>query len=81
MVLAARDYKITDVAIAGGVSANSLLRSELVRIGKEEGWNTFIPSFQFCTDNAGMIAIAGYYKFLNKEFVGQNVAADARMKF
>jgi N6-L-threonylcarbamoyladenine synthase len=81
LVLAAREYKINDVAIAGGVSANSLLRSELERIGKEEGWNTFIPSFQFCTDNAGMIAIAGYYKFLKKEFVGQDVAADARMKF
>jgi N6-L-threonylcarbamoyladenine synthase len=81
LILAAREYKIKDVAIAGGVSANSLLRSELERIGKEEGWNTFIPSFQFCTDNAGMIAIAGYYKFLKKEFVGQDVAADARMKF
>jgi N6-L-threonylcarbamoyladenine synthase len=81
LILAAREHKIKDVAIAGGVSANSLLRSELERIGKEEGWNTFIPSFQFCTDNAGMIAIAGYYKFLRKEFVGQDVAADARMKF
>lgn len=81
LVKATREYKIKDVAIAGGVSANSLLRSELERIGKEESWNTFIPSFQYCTDNAGMIAIAGYYKFLKKEFVGQNVAADARLKF
>lgn len=81
LIKAAKQYKISDVTIAGGVSANSKLRSELERIGKIEGWNTFIPPFQFCTDNAGMIAIAGYYKFLKGEFAGQDVAAQARMDF
>ncbi|MBK7128684.1 MAG: tRNA (adenosine(37)-N6)-threonylcarbamoyltransferase complex transferase subunit TsaD [Crocinitomicaceae bacterium] len=78
---AAHDFQIKDIAIAGGVSANSLLRSELERIGNIEGWNTFIPPFQFCTDNAGMIAIAGHYKFLRGEFVSQSVSATARMNF
>lgn len=81
LIKAAKDYEITDIAIAGGVSANSLLRSELGRIGQREGWKTFIPKFEYCTDNAGMIAIAGYYKFLKGEFVGQDVVPDPRMKF
>jgi N6-L-threonylcarbamoyladenine synthase len=81
LVKATREFGIRDVAIAGGVSANSQLRSELERIGVEEHWRTFIPPFQYCTDNAGMIAIAGYYKFLKKDFVGQDVAADARLRF
>lgn len=81
LVKATREYGVKDVAIAGGVSANSQLRSELETVGKTEGWNTFIPSFQYCTDNAGMIAIGGYYKYLKGEFVGQDVAAQARMKF
>lgn len=80
LVKATRDYQITDVAIAGGVSANSLLRSELMRVGQQEGWQTFIPSFEYTTDNAAMIAIAGYYKFLKNEFVGQDVVPNARLK-
>ena len=80
LVKATRDYGIKDVAIAGGVSANSLLRSELRRIGSQEHWQTFIPDFEYCTDNAGMIAIAGYYKFLKGEFVGQDVTPSARLK-
>ncbi len=78
---AAADYNIKDIAIAGGVSANSLLRSELERIGIREKWNTFIPSFEYCTDNAAMIGIGGYYKFLKGEFAGQDVAPSARLKF
>ena len=78
---AAKVYQVKDVAIAGGVSANSLLRSELQRIGHNHSWNTFIPKFEYCTDNAGMIAIAGYYKYLNKDFVGQEIVPTARMKF
>lgn len=78
---AAADFDISDIAIAGGVSANSLLRSELERIGVREDWNTFIPSFEYCTDNAAMIAIAGYHKFLKGEFVGQDVVPSARLKF
>jgi N6-L-threonylcarbamoyladenine synthase len=80
LVKAARDLGIKDVAIAGGVSANSLLRSELKRIGIQEGWNTFIPPFEYTTDNAGMIAIAGHHKYLKGEFVGQDVTPNARLK-
>jgi len=80
LVMAARSYDINQIAIAGGVSANSLLRSELIRIGKQEKWSTFIPSFEYCTDNAGMIAIAGYYKFLKNDFVGQDITPNARLK-
>ena len=80
LVKATRDLNIKDVAIAGGVSANSLLRSELKRIGIQENWKTVIPPFEYTTDNAGMIAISGHYKFLNREFVGQDVTPNARLK-
>ena len=76
---AALETGIKTVAIAGGVSANSGLRAELAAVGQIEGWRTFIPSFQFCTDNAGMIATAAYFKFLAGEFVGQDVAPLPRM--
>lgn len=78
---AATQYGITSVAIAGGVSANSGLRTGLKKTADELGWKIYIPEFQYCTDNAGMIAIAGYYKFLKGEFVGQEVAPLARMQF
>jgi N6-L-threonylcarbamoyladenine synthase len=74
-------YGIKDVAIAGGVSANSGLRNELQALAAKQGWNVFIPQFEYCTDNAGMIAIAGYYKYLKKDFVGQDIAPLARMPF
>lgn len=80
LVKATRDYQIKEVAIAGGVSANSLLRSELIRIGKQEKWNVFIPPFEFTTDNAAMIGIAGHYKFLKGQFVGQDITPNARLK-
>jgi len=80
LVKATRDLNIKQVAIAGGVSANSLLRSELNRIGIQENWNVFIPPFEFTTDNAGMIAIAGHYKYVKNEFVGQDVTPNARLK-
>ncbi len=75
---AADQLGITDIAIAGGVSANSGLRAELQRLADKKGWNTFIPAFEYCTDNAGMIAIAGYQKYLKGEFIGQDVAPLAR---
>lgn len=78
---AAKEYGITDVALAGGVSANTGLRLGLKALGEKHNWRTFIPAMQYCTDNAAMIAIAGYYKYLNGEFVGQNVAPMARMAF
>ncbi|MBS1934320.1 MAG: tRNA (adenosine(37)-N6)-threonylcarbamoyltransferase complex transferase subunit TsaD, partial [Bacteroidetes bacterium] len=56
---------IKDLCIAGGVSANSGLRNAFTEMGKRNHWNTFIPKFEYCTDNAGMIAITGYYKFLD----------------
>ncbi|MBO4586593.1 MAG: tRNA (adenosine(37)-N6)-threonylcarbamoyltransferase complex transferase subunit TsaD [Bacteroidales bacterium] len=65
---AALDHKVRQVAIAGGVSANSLLRSELQRICDKHHWQAFIPPFKFCTDNAAMVGIAGYFKYLKGEF-------------
>jgi len=72
---------IKEIAIAGGVSANSGLRKVLIEIGKPFGWNTYIPPFEYCTDNAAMIAIAGYFKYLKGEFAEQNVSASARYRF
>lgn len=69
---------IRQVAIAGGVSANSALRQALTDYGQTHGWDTFIPQFQYCTDNAGMIAITAYFKYQKGEFVGQEVAPTAR---
>lgn len=75
---AADAYGITNVAIAGGVSANSGLRQSLSELGEKRGWSIFIPRFEYCTDNAAMIAIAGYHKYLIGDFVGQEVAPLAR---
>ena len=76
--IASKKTGINRVAIAGGVSANSELRKRLLE--NTFGWQVFIPDFQFCTDNAGMIAIAGYYKFQKEIFVDQSVVADARLR-
>jgi len=65
---AALAHRVNQVAIAGGVSANSRLRDELTRIGQKHGWHVFLPPIQFCTDNAAMVGIAGYYKYLRGEF-------------
>ncbi|MCE7993134.1 MAG: tRNA (adenosine(37)-N6)-threonylcarbamoyltransferase complex transferase subunit TsaD [Roseivirga sp.] len=78
---AARQHKIKHIAIAGGVSANSGLRMTLQKMAEAERWTTYVPDFQYCTDNAGMIGIAGYYKYLAGEFVDQKVSALPRMKF
>ena len=75
---AARAYGIKDIALAGGVSANTGLRQGLRDLCDKNGWRGFIPKMEYCTDNAAMIAIAGYYKYLNGEFVGQEVAPLAR---
>jgi N6-L-threonylcarbamoyladenine synthase len=72
---------ITRVCIAGGVSANSGLRKSLKEMGDKNGWQTFIPPFEFCTDNAGMIAITAYHKFLENEFVGLETAPSASSGF
>ena len=78
---AAKDLNIQDLCIAGGVSANSGLRKAFTEAGEKNGWNTFIPDFQYCTDNAGMIAITGYYKYLANDFSELNVPSAARAKW
>ena len=69
---------INDICIAGGVSANSGLRKAFEEMGRKYHWNTFIPAFQYCTDNAGMIAITAYYKFLEGDFSDLNTDVSAR---
>ncbi len=71
---------IKEIAIAGGVSANSELRTTLFEWGKKHNWKVHIPEFKFTTDNAAMIAISGYYKFLKKDFAPLNLSPLARMK-
>lgn len=78
---AAKQYGIKEIAIAGGVSANSGLRNALGQLATDLGWNVYIPAFEYCTDNAAMIAIAGHHKFMRQEFVGQDVAPASRMEF
>jgi N6-L-threonylcarbamoyladenine synthase len=68
---------INTICIAGGVSANSGLRKEVERLGKTLNWKVFIPPFEYCTDNAGMIAIAAHYKYLRQEFVKVDVVPSA----
>lgn len=76
--LAAKQYGIKQIAIAGGVSANSFLRAELERVGKEKGWQTFIPKFEFCTDNAAMIGVTAYYKYQEGQFSGLDTVPTPR---
>jgi len=78
MVSAADEYNINEIAIAGGVAANSCLRESLQREQKARSWNTYFPKFEYCTDNAAMIAIAGHYKYLKGEFTNQSVIPSAR---
>ena len=71
---------IKHIAIAGGVSANSEIRKRLELAEKHWGWTTYIPKFEYTTDNAAMIAIAGYLKYLNNDFSDISVTAKARLK-
>ena len=71
---AVNETGIKNVAIAGGVSANSGVRAALEALGQKYGWRTYIPALQYCTDNAGMIAVAGYYKYLANLFCGHEVS-------
>ena len=81
VVQATKDLGIKEVAIAGGVSANSGLRQTLQDYAKKYGWNVYIPAFQYCTDNAGMIAITAHYQYLKGDFANQYVSPEPRMKF
>ena len=80
LVKASKETGIKDIAIAGGVSANSGLRNGIVTEGKKRGWRTFLPEFKFTTDNAAMIALAGYYRYLDNEFSTLDVAPVARLE-
>lgn len=72
------DTGVTQVAIAGGVSANSYLRQQLCEMGTKYKWDVFVPQFQFCTDNAAMVGIVGYFKYLNKDFADISLAPYTR---
>lgn len=78
---AAKVTGIKDIAIAGGVSANSGLRKTLTETAEKLGWNVYIPAFEYCTDNAAMIAMSAHFKYLNQEFAEQNISPVARMAF
>lgn len=72
---------VTNVCIAGGVSANSGLRKALHETGEKYGWKTFIPAFQYCTDNAAMIAITAHYKYLAGDFASLDASPSARAEW
>lgn len=72
---------IREIAIAGGVSANSGLRTALMEFGSKHNCSIYIPDFQYCTDNAGMIAITAYYKYLRNEFCAIDIPIKARLEF
>lgn len=80
LIKAVQQYDVRQVAIAGGVSANSGLRERLQKEGKKYKWDVFIPKFEYCTDNAAMIAITGYYHYLRGDFVDQSITVDPRLK-
>jgi N6-L-threonylcarbamoyladenine synthase len=71
---------IKEIAIAGGVSANSGLRDKLISEAEKNNWNLYIPNFKFTTDNAAMIGITAYWKYLKKDFTHQGVSAEAKLK-
>lgn len=81
LIKASNDLKIKEIAIAGGVSANSGIRQKLKDLGDKYKWNTYIPEFQYCTDNAGMIAITGHYMYKHGLFTDQSVSAGAKIPF
>lgn len=78
LLAASKETGIKEICIAGGVSANSGLRKALQEYGVKNKWNTYIPKFEYCTDNAAMIAITAYYKYINNEFASYNDIASAR---
>ena len=72
---------ITQIAIGGGVSANTGIRKTLKEAESKYGWKTYIPKFEYTTDNAAMIGIVGYHKFLHDKFVDQSTVSKARIEF
>ena len=81
LLQASKDFGIKQIAIAGGVSANSGLRKRIEELGQKHDWDTYIPRFEYCTDNAAMIAITGRYMFEKQLFTDQAVTAQARIPF
>lgn len=81
IIKASNETGIKEIAIAGGVAANSDLRKALEQSADKYNWKVYIPKMQYCTDNAAMIAITGYYKFLRKEFANYNLVPKARLEF
>ncbi len=81
LIKAAEQEGISEIAIAGGVSANSGLRDTLLKTGEEKGWNVYIPKFEYCTDNAAMIGMAAHFKFLKGDFSSLSAAPMPRMPF
>ena len=79
--LAAKTHEVTSLAMAGGVSANSRLRTLFNEMCAEENYEGHIPHISFCTDNAGMIGMAAWYKYLEKDFADLSMAPEPRMKF
>ena len=77
---AAKEHHITHIGIGGGVSANSGLRAGLKTLAERQNWTAYIPKFEYCTDNAAMIAIVAHYKYLNKEFASLDISPLARYK-
>ena len=78
LIRAAKEHGIKDIALGGGVSANSALRERIEREGAKRGWRTFLPELRFTTDNAAMIAVSGYYRYLRGELSSLDVAPIAR---
>jgi N6-L-threonylcarbamoyladenine synthase len=81
LVLAAEETSIRQISIAGGVAANKELRTQLKQLGQKHQWMSFIPEFEYCTDNAAMVAIAGHLYFQNKSFGHLTDAPQPRMSF
>ena len=79
LIKAAKQHDIDQIAIAGGVSANSGLRNAIMEEGRKRRWETYIPEFKFTTDNAAMIAITGYYKYQRGEFAPMDIAPLSRI--
>ncbi|UOR05764.1 tRNA (adenosine(37)-N6)-threonylcarbamoyltransferase complex transferase subunit TsaD [Hymenobacter aerilatus] len=77
---AAHDQQLRQVALAGGVAANSGLRTALQELAAEEGWQVFIPDFEFCTDNAAMVAMTGHFQYQAGQFTDQLISPDPRLK-
>lgn len=81
LIKASEQTGIKTIAIAGGVSANKGLRNRIIEESKDRNWEYYIPDFQYCRDNAAMIGISGYYKYLDDDFCSQDVKAEARLEF